>query len=629
MSQPSEAIRHAKRNGLVVFLFVSAVIAGVFSGGCESSRDSAVSRSGERENGQKTPPEFTISRPEPVSHDFVGSEACAECHWEVYDEYQGHPMAHSLGPVLEESPVESYGEAAQFAPDPHTRYRVERTEEGVFHHEVGLDAEGNEIYDQGVEVHYALGSGKRGRSYLTDRGGIFFQSPISWYSRDQKWDLSPGYTPENSKRFSRRVKDVCLECHTGRLNSVAGTADRYRQPPFHELSIGCERCHGPGKAHVERHSSGREVAGPDPIVNPQKLDPFPREAVCNQCHLIGFDSILRYGRSPHDFRPGQNLGEIWTIFLPEKTVRADQTTTAVSQAQQMMTSVCYRQSGGSLGCISCHDPHSVPATVRRVDYYRSQCLECHDNHDCAVSLSERDTPEIHNSCIDCHMPRLEANDIPHTSQTDHRILKNPQAAQPVSAEPSGEEGPRIFDIEAEPLPPLEEDRARGLLLARQAEHIRDGRLAGKIEELLLPVYQSAPDDVATLDALAIAAIMQGAPDRAVRYWKEALAIKPEHEGILLSLAVHYQQEGNLIESRRYFERLLEINPWDAQIQGRYSSVLHRLGETEKAIAAAEKGLAFDPTLEMLYEWLAILHTGQGNMAEARRYRNRLARLRNR
>ncbi len=89
---------------------------------------------------------------------------------------------------------------------------------------------------------------------LIERDGFLFQSPITWYVRQRKWDLSPGYEKANL-HFDRSVENNCLFCHANRVEPVAGPADRYRPPIFRGHAIGCERCHGPGELHVKRPSA--------------------------------------------------------------------------------------------------------------------------------------------------------------------------------------------------------------------------------------------------------------------------------------------------------------------------------------------------------------------------------------
>src|SRR5690606_25333328 len=166
-----------------------------------------------------------------------------------------------------------------------------RRGEQMIHTEFLTDEAGEVVYAQPVEVHYAVGSGTTARTYLIDRGGMLFESPITWYVGRQKWDLSPGYADDPRRRFNRRVSDGCIQCHSGRAAFIGdGTANRFEERPFLELGIGCERCHGPGRRHVEKFQSGDGDAGEETaegmqIVNPARLDKHLAESVCYQCHM--------------------------------------------------------------------------------------------------------------------------------------------------------------------------------------------------------------------------------------------------------------------------------------------------------------------------------------------------------
>src|SRR5262249_2793876 len=158
------------------------------------------------------------------------------------------------------------------------------------------------------------GSGRRGRSYLIDRGGCLFQSPVSWYSQQSIWDLAPGYKNRN-QHFERPVAADCLFCHSNQVNSVPGRISQYVEPIFSGYGIGCEGCHGPGQLHAAAYARGDTAAAAYSIVNPARLDPEAREAVCQQCHLQGEARIARPGRKPIDYRPGLPLREFLSIYV--------------------------------------------------------------------------------------------------------------------------------------------------------------------------------------------------------------------------------------------------------------------------------------------------------------------------
>src|ERR1039457_1548836 len=108
--------------------------------------------------------------------------------------------------------------------------------------------------------------------------GFLYQAPCSWYAASGKWDLSPGYQQYDSLFLTRGVETVCLKCHASRVQATLGTTNGYGVPPFQEGGVSCERCHGPGEAHV---------AGSGKMINPAKLAPERRDNICAQCHLSG------------------------------------------------------------------------------------------------------------------------------------------------------------------------------------------------------------------------------------------------------------------------------------------------------------------------------------------------------
>ena len=237
------------------------------------------------------------------------------------------------------------------------RYAVERHDGRLIHSEERRDAQGRVVARVEAEIRYVLGSGARGLSYLIERDGYLFQSPIGWYAQQRRWDLSPGYATLNY-HFERPIEPDCLACHANRFDPVEGSVNRYRAPIFQGLSIGCERCHGPGELHVKDSGRTDDPAGRDlTIVNPRHLAPALREGVCEQCHLQGVYHVERAGRRSSDYRPSLPLEEFLAVYVASSSRLAGEKP-AVSHVEQMHLSRCYRDSGGRLGCISLSRPAS-------------------------------------------------------------------------------------------------------------------------------------------------------------------------------------------------------------------------------------------------------------------------------
>ena len=548
------------------------------------------------------PVQPVVTKPAPVATDYVGSQTCAECHAEIADRYAGHPMASSAWRVAQAPTVEDDSSASFQAPGRY-RYKVERDAEQVTHVQQKLDRDGNVISELEEPVEYVVGSGQRGRSYFIRRGDVLFQSPITWYSHKQRWDLSPGFE-SRTWHSGRRIVDGCVQCHFGPVEFTQDRqADSYPKPTFLEENIGCERCHGPGGEHVAWHQSLAEnKKGTDPIAKISSLNARQREAVCYQCHLQGVERITRYGRDDFDFRPGHELSDVWLILtLGESSVK-NGVTDAVSQVQQMRSSQCFIQSEGRLGCTSCHDPHGIPDAESRTEFYRQSCLNCHasGNSTCQKPENERRSITAEDSCIVCHMPALQTSDVPHTAQTDHRILRAPGEA----AAGESKNVFSFFDDAQKRVPETATQRALGILMAQVAEREKDQLLAVEACQRLDSLADSHADDLLLLHHLGTAYQVQGKTYLAADYWRRCLDQNPKYEPSLMSLALLFHDQGDWSQAIPYFKKVLAFNEWNRDASGRYIHSLGRAGQLDVAFEFAQKAIERFPDDWQIHAWLA-------------------------
>jgi len=168
---------------------------------------------------------------------YVGDASCRACHPGETASFREHPMGRSLLPIAQVAPHQLYDKAHN---NPFqalgSQFVVKRQGERVWHRQRQQDAAANLLVDYGMEVHYAIGSGRGGYSYLTDREGYLFQTPISWFSQKQIWDLSPGF--DAAKLVGRPVGADCLFCHANRARAQQGYRNRYEEPIFDGYVIG-------------------------------------------------------------------------------------------------------------------------------------------------------------------------------------------------------------------------------------------------------------------------------------------------------------------------------------------------------------------------------------------------------
>jgi predicted CXXCH cytochrome family protein len=181
-----------------------------------------------------------------------------------------------------------------------------------------------------------------------------------------------------------------------------------------EWNVGCEKCHGPGSAHVARPSRAT-------IINPTRLDPISAVNVCVQCHSQGRPLVNpvegRHYDWPVGFRVGLNLTDFWELeeHKPGETTFthfADGTAHKNRmQGNDFVQSVMYTR---GVTCASCHDVHGTQNNADLIKSTRLVCLTCHGPK--SPNGPHTGTIEQHthhqagsagSECVSCHMPPIE------------------------------------------------------------------------------------------------------------------------------------------------------------------------------------------------------------------------------
>jgi hypothetical protein len=566
---------------------------------------------------------------------YVGDAKCASCHKDREATYKLHPMGRSLARVA--GPSSAQGLSAD-SPEPFlalgARLRVERKGNHTWHVVERQGDKGAVVAGLSFEAVYAIGSGTRGQSFLTERDGFLFQTPISWYAQKGLWGLSPGFNP--TQLAGRPVTAECVFCHANRVKEVHGEQDHFRPGIFDGYRIGCERCHGPGELHAKERNEEMLWERPDrTIVNPKHLPHDLRNAVCEQCHLEGEARFVRRGRGLYDYRPGMPLHEFWSVYVP--AAEPGKGRKAVNHVEQMYASKCFEKSKGAnkLGCTSCHDPH---VHVRSEDrpgrhrHYRAACLKCHDENKgqpgCTERLAERRTTTPPDSCIDCHMPRFGTTDVVHASSTDHRVVRR-REKQPLGAE-HGTTRLVNFYRDRLPVEGPEQERDRAVAEARRLV-LRPVRVPPEVGAPWLKALDRAVARAATdMEAEELRAqvlLQMGRPGEAFPAFEKVVRRWPRRRTALMGAALAANQSDRPRPALAHWKRAVEVAPYNASLRGAYAALLMNEGAWAEARTQLEAARRIDPfDVHARHLWARLL-LREGKKAEARAEMEVIRRLR--
>jgi predicted CXXCH cytochrome family protein len=244
------------------------------------------------------------------------------------------------------------------------------------------------------QIAFVYGS-KFKQRYFKRVGDDFFPLPATWDVTHRQW---------RAYSVTGATSGLCDGCHSVNYDIERKTVT--------EWNVGCERCHGPGSAHVARPTATN-------IVNPARLSTVAAVDVCVQCHSEGHPHAPIGGREFHwpvGFRVGLHLADFWklddhtigtqdTLHFADGSARENR-----MQGNDFVQSLMYTR---GVSCASCHDPHGTPNNADLIKPARLLCLTCHGPkspngpHTATIEQHTHHAPGSAGSeCVSCHMPKI-------------------------------------------------------------------------------------------------------------------------------------------------------------------------------------------------------------------------------
>ena len=585
---------------------------------------------------------------------FVDDAACASCHPKIAATYHEKGMARAFSRPRPDQDIEDFAAPPFVHAASGQVFQISRQGDRLVFRRWQEHAAGQRINVFEQTVDWILGSGDHARTYLYQTAaGEIYQLPLAWYSQTRSWGMAPGYDRPDHDGVVRRVRRECVFCHTAYPDVPAG-GDAYSAPqalPVHlPEGIGCQRCHGPGAAHIWLAAGGIGVRDEirASIFNPGRLPPARRDEVCQGCHLqpsVALPGVRRFGRGDFSFRPGEPLADYLVQVDVDEEGRLPAERFEINHhPYRLRQSRCFIASGGALSCLTCHDPHRRVPVEERAAHYRAACLTCHRPEACTRPHDAAEPGD----CVSCHMAKRRTQDVVRVVMTDHLIRRRPGGPELLA--PLAESEPALTGVHllgaGAPSGPLGEVyRAAAVVRAVRSPEavahlekmlgvakpleiepwldLAQGQLGQRrfadAERTLTALLKDHPGHSQAMEWLALARAGQGRLDDAILILQQLLAAGSERPEAEFNLGRLLAGRGRPTEAEAHLQRAVTERPNLVAAWFQLGEVRAALDRPAEAAACYRRTLEIDPRHTGAYLALGRLLLAQGDRAAALRW----------
>ena len=347
------------------------------------------------------------ARPSTTDGAYAGSGTCAGCH-----AVEGAAWSPSLHAAALRS-VSQGGLHARF--DGVLRTFPSLTIRPVAASTLEIPADGDRV--QPLPLTFVLGRAQIEQFLTPTTGGRLQALPIGYDTVADEWfDIYPeAPSPSEWTHWTNggmNANSRCLFCHTTAYTKGYLAATDTFDTRWGEAGVGCEACHGPGRAHAERHRRGEsERAGAYGAVAPD---------ACAPCHVRAVPLTAA-------FTPGVSLLDAFSPELLDSAVyHADGS--LADEAFEWTSFQMSLMAARGVVCTDCHEPHgaSLRASGDKL------CLRCHRGALADETHTHHPAASDGARCVGCHMPPVVF--MERDVRRDHRIARpDPEGAAALGA----------------------------------------------------------------------------------------------------------------------------------------------------------------------------------------------------
>ena len=404
-----------------------------------------------------------------LPQDYLGPQACAECHQEQFDDWSSHPHACMNQLPSPDSVRGNFAEYSLELPTGRVLFRTEADPQGEPQYRMDVFRSGEKKPFRQYVVTKTVGSryiqsyiGKQLKGPEPEDHAIYGEHrlPFTYWFKIGQWlpgdfyNIHPDETVEQGIAQTRGLgldphvlpyTETCMNCH----NTFSYAYRIYHKPlvGFPDALVASTLA----PLARELSASGNRV---EPTLKGiqganQQVDPA-RELVslgisCESCHLGGREHVINQRKirflptsrfvklQPRTGRPllesrghGPTLlgtcsqchtgnGELFPNGAGKSNSR---------EAKDLHAGFC----ASEMSCVNCHDPHKKTGSSDQLSsgiLVQDQCIQCHPKYSRESERKQHGGFDGHQelSCLDCHMPRYTRgiDDLIRTHRISHPV----------------------------------------------------------------------------------------------------------------------------------------------------------------------------------------------------------------
>ena len=355
---------------------------------------------------------WAVPLPEGIEPQYVGTQACAECHdffmkrWSLsyHAESMNHATEASVLGDFSSQKLEHSGETSEFF-----------KEDGKYWVSVhSSDGKTNQY-----EIKYVLGVFPLQEYLVEIADGKIQCLPWAWDVAGKRWyhlyaDDAQTSTEGDVLHWRQPAQNwnyMCASCHVTNLKRNFDFSSKKYHTTFTDINNGCESCHGPGSVHIQiaKRTGGKRAydrrygCG---LFTFRGASGQTSTDACAMCHARRLEIYP-------DWTPGSKFCDNFfpellnsDAYYPDGQIKEED-----FEYTSFLQSKFYAK-GGS--CVDCHDAFIARIPANQQDGFQPKpvsqmCARCHDD-------AKYNSPAHHfhtagaNSpgtrCEDCHMPSV-------------------------------------------------------------------------------------------------------------------------------------------------------------------------------------------------------------------------------